>query len=143
MSFAGSWRTVKDKERLPVQSFGIFSRLGTGDDENGLDLRLQCLSECTYTYIPAQRNVLWVVIFFGFVIVKCSGSGTDIYSLARVNPLYMEWSVTLCNRPAALDATSHGTPSVKCSHVLYYILLSKEKLRICLRTVTKRIGLVR
>ncbi len=32
-------------------------------------------------YIPAQRNVLWVVAFFGFVMVKRSNSGTDKFFL--------------------------------------------------------------
>lgn len=89
------------------KSFGIFSRLGTGKDENGVDLPLQCLSGCTCTYIPAQRNVLWVVIFFGFVIVKCSSSGTDFYLFLGEGESstykYDYGVVALCNRPAALE----------------------------------------
>lgn len=57
-------------------------------------------------YIPAQRNVLWVVAFFGFVMVKRSNSGTDKFFLGG-GESSTYGVVALCNRPAALDANAN------------------------------------
>lgn len=57
-------------------------------------------------YIPAQRNVLWVVAFFGFVMVKRSSTGTDFYSLGE-GECSIYGVVALCNRPAALDGNAN------------------------------------
>lgn len=57
-------------------------------------------------YIPAQRNVLWVVAFFGFVMVKRSSSGTDMFFLGG-GESSTYGVVALCDRPAALDANAN------------------------------------
>lgn len=62
---------------------------------------------CICMYIPAQRNVLWVVAFFGFVMVKCSSSGTVSFSLAGGESSTCG-VVALCNGPAALDANANA-----------------------------------
>lgn len=75
-------------------------------------------------YIPAQRNVLWVVAFFGFVMVKRSGSGTDMFFPWRGESSTFG-VVALCNRPAALDATMrmHNYNNYKSVYMLICMIL--------------------
>lgn len=59
-------------------------------------------------YIPAQRNVLWVVAFFGFVMVQRSSSGTEKFFPWRgESSTYGVRVIALCNRPAAVDANAN------------------------------------
>lgn len=73
------------------------------------------------------------VIFLGLVIVKRSSSGTDFFSLARVNLL--NGVVTLCNRPAALDApvrtpTTITYTSVYMSMLTDFIIIKGKSLAL-------------
>lgn len=86
-------------------------------------------------YIPAQRNVLWVVAFFGFVMVKRSSSGTDMFFLGG-GESSTYGVVALCNRPAALDANCQLYYLYICIHAHTFYLLM-------IILVTKRIELVR
>lgn len=80
-------------------------------------------------YIPAQRNVLWVVAFFGFVMVKRSSSGTEMFFPWRGDSSAYG-VVALCNRPAALDANAnynnYKIVYVHAHMILVYLLMIKE-----------------